>query len=398
MIKSVVFDASENNTLPLSEASHRLIRIRFSSCPGSDLSLFVTKDNDGHIDAHGVPQDAWWVIRCSDLPDRTTRLTKGSHSLRHLLSRYGFMDGQGCVNHRKCIIEYARRDSSPLPQHALKIPREFSDVTGIPQFHPNSGVCWYASMCWATFCNADVAQMITNKLPEDLKQHSKLCLHSRDAAQKLRNGLWYQYAIGDNVEDPPEMDGRNGFTEFSVLCASLGIPIITLREENGRVVSHNPSLKNRKGKVLKPVMPKANEQHLLALRFVDADHDKFPIARRIDYKDNRYRLVSMYMGQRKCGHQISAATPTTDWRMWSLTDADLHKDGIGPIYVYFEGKKWRGMWWKAWHHIVHVTKFGNKRNEFCNLSPHNPNNSSLDRYRSSNNIGSCSVDAVYLSA
>lgn len=383
--------------IPDAPPGTRLRRIRFRSCPGTDLVLFVVKDVDGTQDAKGVPKDAWWVVRCSDLPDRTMRLFQGSRSLASLLRRYGFLDASGCVNHRDAVAEF---ESGSLPPHTLAVPPHLQAARGVPQFYPNSGVCWFAALCWSSFANADVRRLVEERLPPEVRALCRRCLFNRDDAEALRKSLWYRYAVGDNVDDPPEMDGRNGFSEFSVLCAKLGVPLLRYHERDGAMLPMSRSLTDRHGARVMAVLPKdpAGERHLLVLRYQDGDHSRFPMQRRIVHDGVRYRLVGLYMGQRVCGHQIGASSPSGDWRDWSLGDADLHKDGIGPIYVYFSGKRWLGAkWWHAWREIVHVTKFGPGNRNFCDLSPHNRPDNSLDKYRAAQRTGSNSVDMVYLS-
>ena len=141
------------------------------------------------------------------------------------------------------------------------------------------------------------------------------------------------------------------------------------------------------------------EPHLLVLRYQDGNHHtRFPIRRRVCHGGVRYRLYGLYQGQRKCGHQIGASSPTGSWRDWGLGDADLHKDGIGPIFVHFEGDRWRGdAWWEAWRELVHVTKFGAGNREFCNLNWHNLPDNRYDAFRGSKASGENSIDVCYAS-
>ena len=140
----------------------------------------------------------------------------------------------------------------------------------------------------------------------------------------------------------------------------------------------------------------SSESHLLALRFQDGDHSgRFPIQRRVRVGDRRYGLAGLYMGQKKCGHQIGVVCPSGDWRDWMIVDADLHKDGISPVFIRFEGPEWNDRWWEAWRELVHVTKYGNGSSEFCNLSRWNPVNHSLDKF-SGASVGTNSIDAVYV--
>lgn len=392
--------------LPQARPGARLRRIRFRTCPGGDLVLLVVRDVDPTLDQHGVSKDAWWVVRCSNLPDRTLRLFRGGHSLTQLLRRYGFLDASGCVNHRDATAEYEEA-SHPLAvgRDALaRIPKHLHNAIGVPQYHPNSGVCWYAAFCWSSFANPVVRNFLTSHMPRDLRTLCETCLDAREQSLALRKRLWYDYAVGDNVEDPPEMDGRNGFTEFSVMCAKLNIPMLRFREQGGRMVAISPGLEDRRGNRVRLDPPKSpTDPHLLVLRYQDGDHHmKHPIRRRVMHGGQRYRLLGLYMGQRKCGHQIGACSPSGHWRDWSLADADLHKDGIGPVFVYFEGDEWRDKWWAAWRELVHVTKFGPGNREFCNLSPHNERDDLLDEVPPSSSSstkrarpGQNSIDVLY---
>ena len=96
---------------------------------------------------------------------------------------------------------------------------------------------------------------------------------------------------------------------------------------------------------------------------------------------------------------MGITSPTGSWRDWVIVDADLHKDGISPIFVRFEGSEWLKGWWDAWRELMHVTKFGSGTSEFCNLSPWNPRNDSLDKYKygAAKQTGTNSLDLVYVS-
>ena len=93
-------------------------------------------------------------------------------------------------------------------------------------------------------------------MPPELAEDAAKSLHCREAAEPLRKRLWYDYAIGDNVEDPPEMDGRNGFSEFSVACAKLQIPLLRY-ELRGDRMEPMPSVltDRRRGRVRAPKSP-----------------------------------------------------------------------------------------------------------------------------------------------
>ena len=81
-----------------------------------------------------------------------------------------------------------------------------------------------------------------------------------------------------------------------------------------------------------------------------------------------------------------------------MTDADAHKDGIGPCFCHFSDDM-KDTWWQKWKYIVNVTKFGSNHGEFCPLSPWNVSDSAYDRYKGAKGKerpGSNSIDALYI--
>ena len=209
--------------LPRAPHGTRLRRVRYKTCPGSDVCVELRRVNGGGVsgratgvDAFGVPKDAWWAVTCSKLPDRTMRLYDGAHSLSELLKRYGFLDGEGCVNHKEAVAEFVHlAEDKDLPAlQPIRVPKHLEDARGVPQFHPNSGVCWFGTLCWTSFANPKVRALVTKHMPPELARLAEQSLFSRDAAKAFRHKLWYDYAVGDDVEQDPSLDGRNGFTEF----------------------------------------------------------------------------------------------------------------------------------------------------------------------------------------
>lgn len=412
-MSSQEFDTSLNS-LPDCDPELRLSSVVFDTCPNSNLSLRVVRDNTHIFDRHGLVSDSWWVISCADLPDRTLRLFKGSHSLSHLLRRYGFLDSLGCVNHQKAIAHFTHR-SVQLQTHTLAVPTHLIDAIGVPQFYPNSGVCWFAALCTVSFSNSRIRMFIeshmrhtiqtkmNDKLSVDIVNLCKTCLHDRDSAEELRKLLWYHFQCGDDVDDSPHNDGRNGFSEFTSLCAKVEIPLIRYKERKGVMEPMSCKVEDRKGNQCSITLPKTlREDHFLVFRFQDGDHNRFPVHRRMIHKGRRYNLVGVYAGQRYCGHQIGIACSSDGWRDMIIGDADLHKDGIGPVFVSFVGENWINKWWSAWKQLIHVTKFGLNSN-FCNLNLHNMPNNSLDRFKlntdthsgKGNKERSNSLDVVY---
>lgn len=390
------------NGLPSAPSKKCLSRIRYTTCPGSDLVLFLGRClPDAPLDEKGVVRDGWWVVRCSGLPDRVMRLTRGAHSLCNLLRRYGFLDGKGCIHHREAVAEYEDADKfRPVYDVNAVVPLRLQSATGVPQFYPNSGICWFAALCHTSFSNPIVSQWLRSHMPNEMKEMGRRALFSRDDAEAFRKRLWYDFAVGDNVEDPPELDGRNGFSEFTVACAKLKVPLVRYQLDGNRMVSMSSDVTDRQRKRVHCPKVNRDDSHLLTLRYEDGSHhERFPIHRRITVDGRRYKLLGLYKGHRKCGHQIAACSHSGNWRDWSLGDADLHKDGIGPIFVRFDGPEWKkdDEWWKSWDELVHITKFGANYREMCNLNWHNRPDDDLDRFRGERvqRVGTLSIDAMY---
>lgn len=398
----IPFDASKGQ-LPVAPAGMRLQTITFATCPGSDLRLECAGHEAGEraagrplVDGFGMATVSWWRIVSERLAaTRAMRLTQGSTSMRALLRRYGFMDASGCVNHRDAYANYAPLDAA-FPMPALAIDVRLRNATGVPQFYYNSGNCWFGALCTASFGNPDVLALLQRAMDPDMAGLAARALHDRDAAERLRKRLWYEFRVGDDVDDSPLKDGRNGFSEFTVLCAKLGVPLVRYRNEGAKMRIMPCNVNDRRGKRCTVSSPRQSEPHLLVVRFQDGDHVRFPVLRCFEMGNTRYELVGWYAGQRKCGHQIGVAFPSPhDWRHAIIGDSDLHKDGIGMVHVDYIGAP--DGWWDAWKSIVHVTKFG-VDSAFCNLSPHNPPEGSLDVYKGARaQPGWCSLDLIYLS-
>ena len=400
------FDTS-SPSLPIAPSGKRIVSVTFKTCPGSDLSIdLLLVNGDSRLDRHGMSPDSWWRIHCSDLPDRVLRLYEGECSMRNLVSRYGFLDRKGCVNHRRATIRYG---SSPLPKGReivdSTVVNHMREARGVPQFYRTSGICWYAALCIVMFSAPRVRNFVKSFLPSDLSRLCDECLFSRSSAQVLRNELWNRYSVGDNIRLNPEYDGCNGFSEFTVLCAKLGIPLVRYKESNGSFHLMSDQVSDKAQRVVQLCKVNHNKPHFLVFRFSDGDHSKFPLCRRIVFRGRRYRWVGCLAGQKKCGHQIAFASSTGHWMDLVIGDADIHKDGIGPIYIRFTGKEYRkplsdgkNKWWIDLDYLIHITKFGPGNNQFCNLSPHNPSNESLDVYKGlvQRSVGTNSLDFVFL--
>lgn len=390
-------DMSHKYQLPQAPHGKVLEAITFDTCPGSNLKLKCIGVVSGPVDAAGVSECSWWKISCTNLPDRMIRLWRGNHSLCNLVRRYAFLDDTGCVHHKRCHFHYCDSISS----EPLRVEHHVRDATGVPQFYQHSGVCWFASFCWVAFGNEKVKKFLLRHHPDHLRIDADRSLFNRTSAEEYRKKLWYEFAVGDDVDDNPLNDGKNGAGEFTTMCAKFKVPMIRLQEERGYMQPLNERVTDQRGGRVTLQRPKPHTDHVLMLRFTDGDHSRrFPLHRRITYAKHRYRLFGLFMGQRKCGHQCGVVCCGDDWRNWGMTDADAHKDGIGPCFSHFTDDM-KADWWNKWEKIVNITKYGAGNHEFCPLTPWNVPDNKYDPFRGAQSskrprtYGSNSIDALY---
>lgn len=384
-----------DGNFPHAPKGMRLRSIRFQTCP-AELDMSIIRDVDGTLDSMGIPADFWVRIITKNVPDRTLRMFRGSHSLHQICRRYGFLDSSGCMHHKDAIATYASA-KEPLEKTSLRVPPEMQSLTGVPQMSWDSGVCWFAAVCWNSFLNKEVSRMICRRLPFSIQESCSRCLACKEDARAVRNFLWHEYHVGDDVTQDPKLDGRNGFREFMTLCAKIKVPIILYyRTSNQRMELMKPFVTDRRGKTIRLSSVDVSQPHLLALRYSD-DHTPPSIFRRLELGGRRYKLVGMYMGSKACGHQIGSSCYDGNWRSWSITDADLHKDGVGPIFVDFLGPQWVSGWKDAWKDLVPVTKYGVGGSKACSLSPRNVDNRELTKFAPNTVSGKATaVDLLYL--
>lgn len=383
--------------LPRAPSGAKLKSISFRTCP-SKLELTLLHDagvDDSSVDEYGVPGRLWLDVSTPGLPSRVMRLTTGTDGLRHLIEKYGFLDSEGCMHHREGVCRYMKQAEGRAGAPDF-VPSEHRSLAGVPQFYPRSGVCWYASLCVNAFLNPKVRSLFQNALPAKYRPLCERCLYSRDDAEALRKALWFDYGVGDDVTKPPQEDGCNGFLELSLLCAKVCVPMLRFSFDGKKLQEMKPTVSKgrttaRCGKV------DARRPHLLGLRYPDWTTAK-AIPRRLEKNGVRYRLVGVFMGSRACGHQIGLGVPTGDWRSIVLTDADLHKRGVGPTFVHFSGAQWVADFPKALSALIHITKYGMGGTKACSLSPLNVDNSVYLPFAPDSEEGrATAVDMVYLS-
>tara|TARA_B110000046_G_scaffold163957_1_gene179216 strand:+ start:1144 stop:2283 length:1140 start_codon:yes stop_codon:yes gene_type:complete len=368
-----------------------------------------------HIDkpivTEGYVVDAWWVIRCDELPPRYVRLIYGKKSLLRLVFFFGIMDVNACVNSSQGDLHYMPIQQAPLIRCSEAcFPFDNAAVCaiiGVRQRTRDSGICWFGSVCFGLFYNEALRDIVISRLPTEIQEYAKQCLTSPEASEKLRESLWRLYAFGDNYDESirdPQTDGQNGMTQIIILLAQLGIPMKRFFVTNTGTVELTDSVLDMQKRPHKVNAFDAgvNEASIIIVRFrrgAHATNPKHRPARRIRYKGRTYFLISLLIGSEHCGHQIAGATPDFTRDNWSTACVDACRYGILPFHWSVKGVEpahhYRGtvcakhaFWWSMWGVMVPVTFFSGGQ---CNLSPHNA--------RTSDDVttGRTNVDFLYLS-
>ena len=405
------FDASRE--LPCAPSNGmRLSSIRFKTCPGRELVIRIMGNAKcTFLSRHGLPSDVWVAIETPEMPIRVTRLFNNPTSLLQMLRRYAFLDLEGCLHHKDAKAEFVPIHL-PIDDRCMSfVPPELKDATGIPQFFPRSGICWFASICWCFFSSPTLRNWLKTFMPPKMQTLVDRCNYDRSAALELRELWWNEYRAGDDITLPPENDGRNGFSEWSTVCAKLKIPM--LRYEPGaqkrQLIPIKPFGKDRDTppKVWKLTEPAyKTTPHILVIRYTDGDHHKkHAIQRRIEVNGVQYTFKCVMSGQRKCGHQVGWSAHQGNWKILTVGDADRAKDGIGPEIALFIGPMWKDRWWGGCANVFSITKFGPGYTEKCDLNPHNFANKNRDNKKHddssaghSSKPGSNSLDVIYVTS
>lgn len=372
--------------------------------PGAEMVLSVASDLGSSTDACGVPMDAVWRMMMPGVPDRWMRLWGGTESVQQLLENYSFLDGTGCMYNAspaRIIAANAAEVGRRLPRavRALAGLRErgawvgvhpnaglreqalvpchvpVRDV-GVPQRSANSGICWWGSMWFAAAFPPACAAVLAHHLRAqpalargltiaDLRRP----LHDAAASEPLRTRLYRDFAVGDDPAQAPELDGQNGFGQFTLLCSKLGVPLLTLMAPELVEVAL-PLTDARGASVAPPRAPRADEPGFLSVRTYHAD---FMPSLELVHAGRRWRLRSALVGSEFCGHQTALACCSADGRAWASYDSDAVRRRIGPV-AFEVGAPGVPLatqtWWDALDRVLPVIN-NTSTSRYCDMNPRN---------------------------
>lgn len=332
---------------------------------------YTTCDTNMRVRFHKYNDEDWCCILSVDNhPERWFRMhTSGASNA--LIKKYGYMDSNGCVNRGNGRVTGDRPSTLRKNSTLDNLNQTQRDTIGVPQRMYNSGLCWYCAMCFMMLFSSQMRKVILDYAPETFRRMCANVLTDREAAEAFRRYLYSTYSIGDRPEQNPELDGQNGFSQFCILAARIGLPVIRLFAPS--MITLEDDIVDQSGKHwTMRTTPRSDEPCILAVRCF---RTKWVPHRRIVRGGRRYKLVALMIGSEHCGHQIGASTCDMSIGRWSLSDSDMAQHGIGPMFWTMlmrpneSRTQFRRRWRDMWDKIIPLTLFGS--GQICDLNPSN---------------------------
>lgn len=381
--RHLFYTATSGGTMPhVPSPGLVLLHMRFRTCRDAQLVIAVSHvEDDGADTATGVPSDAWYGIVAPKIPDRFIRIYSGAEGLHDMLLRYAFQDAQGCKHEKHLQLAYGPPTARQCGGAAVSrcVPPALRSAIGIPQFYKDSGNCWFASVCWVLFANADIRLFVSERFRKagahEIAECALEAFHNPSKAERIREILWRQHRIGDDFDAPPNQDGKNGGSELISICKAYDIPLRVLKVDSAGTHEVFSSAT-------------AGHRHLLMIRSQDQNHtSELPLRRYYVDGHGRYALMGGLIGQRRCGHQQGFANVATEQfrkvgsqDSWAFTDSDAHKffkksgtgewqrvANMGPVFFSLHDTP-PTEFSELFKYMIFVTKFGKDFDKYCNFS------------------------------
>lgn len=367
-------------------------------------------------------EDNWYLLT-DGKTERWVRLY-GQKSLKNFVTKFVYLNSNStrnkiCVHSDEHgIAEYRGiRHTVKFSPLLSQIPKEQRDLTGVRQRSSSSGTCWYAADCWVLQFSPQMRDLVHSKSDKTFHEHSRGILADQTRAENFRRYLYRTYALGDRPDQPPHMDGQNGWRQLEILFAKLDIPLIrflappvkgSVHRAEGNII--RPSCLEGAGEITDPVIdqngkpfairnvPYENETSLLVVRCFRTRWKPFP---QILYDNRLYKFVGATIGSEYCGHQIGISVVDVDSPVTAVSDADALYKGIGPLYWMTRRRnndsdeKYLKRWRRNWKKALPATRFG--RSQVCDFNPTNRPSEALENATSSKGkVGRVNVDYIYI--
>ena len=348
----------------------------------------------------GACKDAIWKITCEGLPIRYVHLFGGMQSLRAMLKKFSFFDGEKCIfnydtssiRHKNISLHLLRHNvkmphfkvrDSRRPMALLKpvekiysknIPCHTSTIdTGIPQISDSSGICWWGAM-WFALCYSDISKSIIEKYASESNVkfkgefiHLLRGILSQDGnSERMRQLLYDELSLGDDPHQDPYLDGQNAYAQFSIMCSAFGIPLTTY------IVPHlneEVRIKMKNSREEDVELPPQMEKYGCYMG-IRTYRSQYKPARVMQKNGKTWKLFAAMIGSEYCGHQIAISSKCGDMNGWAYYDSDAVKDKIGPISWTVPASSSDAEWWKLMDEITPIVN-GAATTKYCDMNPHN---------------------------
>lgn len=360
-----------------------------------------------------------WICICSpDMPCRWTRLLDSN--MEKFVSYYGFEEKNGCINSGKSNVKIVQKTPQRLDGDMTisALSKEDTLKIGLPQREKNSGMCWFAALCFVMFFSKQLKTFMLRYMPDKMKELSKGILEQPSKSELLRTYLYETFAFGDKPGISPLQEGQNGTSQFLILAARLNMPVIRLFAPEMHEMTEDIFDQHGKAHKIRNISD-INEQSLLIVR---SFRTAWIPHRRMWHKGRRYKLVAMMIGSEQCGHQISVSTVNMNICRFCTSCSDAARLGITPVFwslkkgipndikpgvkpstVKFNESRaeFKMRWRSMWDNVVPITMFNG--NETCRMHPGNKLPQDLKPYVSKYRAtaptpGVVNTDYFYLSA
>lgn len=367
-------------------------------------------------------EDNWYMLT-DDRSERWVRLY-GPNSLQNLVTKFVYLNShstrkKACVHSdRDGLIQYRGvRHSVKFSPLLSELPKYQREMTGVRQRSSSSGTCWYAADCWVLQFSPQMRDLIHAKSDPEFHEKVRGILSDQTRAETFRRYLFEKYKLGDRPDQPPHLDGQNGWKQLEILFANLDIPIVRFLAPP---VTQNVSLAERlmirpEGledayEITDPVSDQENRPLNIRSRVRDGEtsllvvrcfRTRWRASPQIKHNNRLYKFVGATIGSEYCGHQVGVSVADVDSSVMGVSDADALYKGIGPLFWRTRrrdtdsdetyAKRWRRNWQKA----LPATRFG--ASQVCDFNPTNRPSKALEDQRTDDtHVGRVNVDYLYI--
>lgn len=334
----------------------------------TSLSIEVHCRLDAQTDFYGIPLDCVYRVACTATTDRYIRIKGGMKTVKRYLSTYMLLDKTSCpyTVTDSAVAGYTFRWMAEfLPVCSTSAHDEKINMVtpmGLPQRSLRSGLCWYGAMWYSLLVPRELRKILEVRIPEKdahLWELVKDMITNPARSENARRHLFIVYAIGDDPDQDPLLDGQNGYTQCQRIFSVMGIPHITYLLTNSGYQRLTPVSETQDG-----------EDVVICLR-VPNNVVLPPIY--MELGEYSCTLQSGLVGNPDCGHQSAfARSGREDRGWWSLYDMDVVTMNVGPTLFHADNDSLMDVL----SYLASISK-ASPTSRYCNMNVNNASETSV---------------------